>query len=701
MNDVVKSGATPEPSAIRDASNQNVEGAAGKLSILQKMKKNREVRAPKEMSVDAWLELCRTNKGAYADHADRMLDAIGEPEVVDTRLSTDERERRVFGNQKVLRYRPFSNFYDSEAVVSKLVGYIKNGAPGMVVLRGPVGSGKTEIATLAEHLMETKPIYVLKCKVTNKISPFNDSPTCLFSDNDVAPDVSAEYGIPARYLRTKMSSWVAKRLEKHNHDIDSAFSVVEIYPSVDSQIGVSKIDPQDPKSANLGLLIGEVDITMVGEDDPLDHDRVLASGDPDAYIPGAFAKSNQGMFHGAEFFRNNPALLNSFLEGVTTGYYTGDKGVGTLPMDQLIIITTNDPVWQDFISKNDSDAARNRILVIDVPYTLRMSEEIKIYKKLLAKSRHSDAPIAPKTLDVLAEFAVVSRMKDGIDGKLKPYDRHIRARVWNGDVVDGSQGKVPTRNELREAASPDEGMDGFSIREADTVMKNSFNARSNEGIYESDPILALESLDQFVKDADSQTLSNDKKKEYLSYISNIRARYEKDIRKVINQAMIDADDGVCQVQFDKYLFLAEKWLEQEDYVDPASGERTDYAKIDQILGKMEKKAGVTNPAEFRRTAVEGVNRELARIAKKNIGKPVEEQESVQVRWDSYEPLAKVIKAQHEIDQETRLHIFKAKAEADLKTDEEKRQWSRFNQNMKEYGMTPTMIARHLHRLELC
>lgn len=180
-------------------------------------------------------------------------------------------------------------------------------------------------------------------------------------------------------------------------------------------------------------------------------------------------------------------------------------------MNQLIIITTNDPVWQEFISKNDSDAARNRITIIDVPYTLRMSEEMKIYEKLLKKSRHADVPIAPKTLDVLAEFAVVSRLKDGKEGALKPYDKHIRARVWNGEVVDGSEGKIPMLKELREKADPSEGLDGFSIREADNVLKNSFNMRANEGIYESDPLLLLAALEEYVKDQDSKSIPEAKK----------------------------------------------------------------------------------------------------------------------------------------------------------------------------------------------
>ena len=389
--------------------------------------------------------------------------------------------------------------------------------------------------------------------------------------------------------------------------------------------------------------------------------------------------------------------MNTFLEGVTTGYFTGTKGVGNLPMKQARIFTTNDPVWKKFTGENDSDAARNRITVIDVPYSVRMSEEKKIYEKLLKKAGFDKESMAPKTLDILAEFAVVSRLKDGKDGSLKKFDKHTRAAVLNGDIPDVAESKMPTLRELKKNADPDEGMDGFSLRDAERVLKNTFNARSVEGIREADPILLIETLRKFIDKADEKTIPD--KGTYKEYANTLAERYKKEAMDLINGAIIDADDGACQAMFDRYLLLAEKWLEKEDYIDPTSGERTDFDRIEKALSGMEKKAGVTVTAdEFRRDAVSGINRELANIAKRNRGKAPEDQEELMVKWDAYEPLAKVIRAQHEMDQEARRHILKAKSESDLKSDEEKRQYSRFHKNLHEHGLTDTMIARHLHHL---
>ena len=128
------------------------------------------------------------------------------------------------------------------------------------------------------------------------------------------------------------------------------------------------------------------------------------------------------------------------------------------------------------------------------------------------------------------------------------------------------------------------------------------------------------------------------------------------------------------------------------------GEEINMGAIKKSLEGMEKRAGITQPEEFRQSVVSGVNRELARIARANAGKAPEDQEPALVKWNTYEPLAKVIRAQHETDLESRRHIIKAKSDSDLRTDEEKRQYTRFYENMHEQGYTDTMVNRMLLEL---
>lgn len=671
-----------------ETSNDNARSASPFSRLKAKAKDQEAVT----MSPTSWLDKAPTDPGVYASFADRLTKAIGEPDVIDPKDMSNQ-ERIALGNQKTLRYTPFSKLYDKEGVISNIVTYIKNGGSGLLVLRGPVGSGKTEIATELEKLAEKEPMYILKCKTTGELSPFNDHPLCLVSDDDMREVAHEEFGIPKRYLKEIKSPWVTKRLEAAGGDVDSAFEVAKVHPSREKQIGIAKLDPKDNQSPDINALIGEKDINKTGEEDPLDEDKTMSAGDPDAYIPGAFSKSHGGVFHGAEFFRNNPAMLNTFLEPVTEGYFTGDAGIGMLPMNQLIVLTTNDPVWQAVLKKADSDALHNRSHVVDVGYTLRMSEEMKIYAKLLEKNGLEEKPMAPKTLDLLAEFAVVTRLKEGQDKALEVYDPHVRAKVLNGERVDGADKKIPKIHELKAKASKGEGLDGFSIRDAERVMKACFNARANEGIEEADPVLMIETLRNFIAQADEKTIPGSLAEKYTAALEVLEDRTKKSVQKTINTALIDADEGVCQAQFDKYMEYAQAYLDEETL--HYMGEEINKASIKKYLETMEKKAAITQPEEFRHTVVSAVAREEARIGRMNRGKPPEEQEDVKVKWDTYEPLAKVIRAQHEADLETRRHIIKAKSDADLKTDEEKRQYTKFYENLHEQGYTDTMVNRML------
>lgn len=670
--------------------------AASAGGLLGRLKSRTQELKEEKMTVEAWMELCKTDSGAYASFSDRLLKAIGQPTIVDTRLE-DQQTRLVYSGKKIARYKPFKDLYDSEAAVSKLVSRIENGAR-IIVLRGPVGSGKTEMATTLEKLIETQPIYLLKCKVTDAISPFNDTPLCLFSKDDIADDAAKELKIPRRYLNQVPSAWVMKRLAHHDGDVNAAFDVVKVYPSRELQRGVAKLDPKDPKTADMDSLVGAVDMTMVGEEDKLNPGKTLKEGDPDAYRPGIFSMSNGGVFHAAEFFRNNAALMNAFLEGVTTGYFTGNGGVGTLPMNQLVVITTNDPVWKKFSAENESDAARNRVEVIDVPYTLRLSDEMRIYEKLLKGHVFFEKQRAPGTIELLAKFAIATRLKDGELNSLKAYDPFIRGRVLNGEIPDGPSNKVPKIHELRQKASKDEGLSGFTIRDADRVLKDTFNARATEGIQEADTILLIETLRNFIAAANPNDISEDDKKRYMAFVATLAEENKKELEKKINAAIIDADDATCQRMFDEYLQFADAWINSKDMFTE-KGEPIEMAKVEKYLTDFEKRASVTNGPEFRKAAVASIDSELARIGKSNMGKPLEEQKPVMVRWDSYEPIAKAIRAQHAVDNDTRRQILRAKNDSDLRTEEERRQRGRFHENMRNDGYTPTMVDRILHHLD--
>ena len=78
------------------------------MSILEKIKTNYSA-STNEMTVAAYLDECKKNPKVYAKPAERILDAIGEAEMVDTRQ--DPVLSRIFSNKRIKVYPAFRDFY--------------------------------------------------------------------------------------------------------------------------------------------------------------------------------------------------------------------------------------------------------------------------------------------------------------------------------------------------------------------------------------------------------------------------------------------------------------------------------------------------------------------------------------------------------------------------------------------------------------
>ncbi|MFP5472937.1 MAG: PrkA family serine protein kinase, partial [Gammaproteobacteria bacterium] len=220
------------------------------------------------MSLQDYLNVCKRDATAYATAAERMLKAIGDPEVVDTR--NDPRLSRIFANKVIKIYPAFREFYGMEDAIEQVVSYFRHAAQGLeekkqiLYLLGPVGGGKSSIAERLKQLMEQVPFYAIQG------SPVNESPLGLFDAAEDGEILEKEYGIPRRYLQRILSPWAVKRLEEYGGDIRQ-FKVVKRYPSVLKQIAVAKTEPGDENNQDISSLVGKVDIRKLetyAQDDP-------------------------------------------------------------------------------------------------------------------------------------------------------------------------------------------------------------------------------------------------------------------------------------------------------------------------------------------------------------------------------------------------------------------------------------------------
>ena len=609
-----------------------------------------------EMSIEDYLALCKRDPGAYASAAERMLAAIGTPETVDTR--NDQRLSRIFSNRVIKRYPAFAEFYGMEDVIAQIVAFFKHAAQGLeerkqvLYLLGPVGGGKSSIAERLKQLMEAKPIYALKG------SPVNESPLGLFPPVQYGAMLESEYGIPQRYLSGIMSPWALKRLTEFGGDI-SQFRVARVQPSVLRQIAISKTEPGDENNQDISSLVGKIDIRKLDQ---------FSQNDADAYsYSGGLCLANQGLLEFVEMFKAPIKMLHPLLTATQEGNFKGTEGISAIPFNGLILAHSNESEWQTFRNNKHNEAFLDRIYIVKVPYCLQVTEEVKIYSKLLTNSSLLSAPCAPGTLEMMAQFSVLSRLKAPENSSI-----YSKMRVYDGESLKDQDPKAKAYQEYRDYAGTDEGMNGVSTRFAYKILSSVFNYDQTE--VAANPVHLMYVLEQRIARED---LPEEMQRRYLDFIKGwLAPRYAEFIGKEIQTAYLESYAEYGQNIFDRYVTYADCWIQDEDFRDPETGECFDRAALNAELEKIEKPAGIANPKDYRNEIVNFVLRARANHGGKN------------PTWSSYEKLREVIEKKMFSNTEDLLPVisFNAKASAE---DINKHQ--NFVSRMVEKGYTEKQV----------
>ncbi|PKG38962.1 PrkA family serine protein kinase [Psychromonas sp. Urea-02u-13] len=626
------------------------------MSIFNHYQQRYESTQEEELSIEEYLKLCKQDPGAYASSAERMLKAIGEPELVDT--SHDPRLSRIFSNKIIKRYKHFTDFYGMEECIEKIVSFFKHAAQGLeekkqiLYLLGPVGGGKSSLAEKLKALMEDQPIYCLKG------SPVYESPLGLFDATEDGQILLEDYGIPLRYIGTIMSPWAVKRLHEFNGDI-SQFRVVKRYPSILDQVAITKTEPGDENNQDISSLVGKVDIRKL-EDFP--------QNDPDAYsFSGGLCLSNQGLMEFVEMFKAPIKVLHPLLTATQEGNFNSTEGLGAIPFEGTILAHSNESEWQTFKNNKNNEAFIDRVYIVKVPYCLRVSEETHIYEKLLENSSLSKSPCAPDTLEMLAQFSILSRIKEPDNSNL-----FSKMRIYDGENLKDTDPKAKSIQEYHDNAGVDEGMNGLSTRFAFKILSKVFNFDATE--VAANPVHLLYVLEQQIEQEQFQPEIQEK---YLAFIKEYLApRYVDFIGKEIQTAYLESYSEYGQNIFDRYVIYADFWIQDQEFRDPDTGEILDRASLNEELEKIEKPAGISNPKDYRN---EIVNFVLRARANNNGDNPA---------WHSYEKLRTVIEKKMFSNTEDLLPVisFNAKASND---DQKKHQ--DFVNRMTERGYTEKQV----------
>ncbi len=631
-------------------------------NVLDAFSREYAARTWTEMSLWDYLEGCRDDPMMYASPAERMLSAIGEPQIFDT--SRDDRLGRIFQNRTIRIYPYFSDFYGMEDTIERIVGFLRHAAQGLeerkqiLYLLGPVGGGKSSLAERLKQVMEEEPVYVLKAG--DRLSPIYESPLGLFDPARHGATMEERYKIPRRRLTGLCSGWAIKRLDDFEGDI-SKFKVVRLHPSKVRQICVAKTEPGDENNQDISSLVGKVDIRKL---------EYFGQEDPDAYAySGGLNVTTQGILEFVEMFKAPLKMLHPLLTATQENNYMGTEGIGALPYQGLILAHSNESEWKSFKSNRNNEAFLDRISVIKVPYCLRVDEEVSIYDKLVGQSELARAVRAPGTLEMMARFSVLTRLKEHENSSL-----YAKLRVYNGESLKDTDPQAKTVHEYRDAAGVDEGMDGLSTRFAYKVLSETYNFDTQE--VAADPVHLMYVLESAIR---REQFPSETEQKYLTFIkAELAPRYAEYIGKEIQKAYLESYEDYGQNLFDRYISYADAWVENQDYKDPDTGQLLNREMLDQELSKTEKPAGIANPKDFRNEVVKYALRQRAASGGNN------------PRWTSYEKIREVIEKRMFSQVEELLPVISFGTKKD---SESEKKHQAFLERMVAHGYTERQVRR--------
>jgi serine protein kinase len=367
-----------------------------------------------------------------------------------------------------------------------------------------------------------------------------------------------------------------------------------------------------------------------------------------------------------EMFKAPIKVLHPLLTATQEGNFNGTENIPAIPFQGIILAHSNESEWETFSNDKKNEAFLDRVYIVRVPYCLRVEEEVEIYKKLLKHSSLSQAPCAPQTLDLLAKFCVMTRLKNPENSNL-----YSKMRIYNGESLKDSDPKAKSLQEYRDDAGIAEGMNGISTRFAFKVLSKVFNHDSEE--VAANPVHLFYVLENEIVKLQFHKETEDY---YLNILkSKISTKYAEFIGDEIQKAYVDSYQEYGQNLFERYITYADHWCQDNDFRDPETGQQFDRVALNEELEKIEKPAGIANPKDFRNDIVQFYLRHRA----KNGEAPT---------WDSYEKIRNVIEKRIFSKTEDIIPVISFTSKASK--DEEKKH-SEFINRMKDRGYTNKQI----------
>lgn len=454
--------------------------------------------------------------------------------------------------------RLFSHeLFGMDSSLRRITDYFKAASAGsevgrrLLLLLGPPSGGKSSLVILLKRGLEEYShtdegaLYALKGSPLHE-NPLNLVPYTLRSEfrETYAVDIQGELSPFSRAI-----------LE---HEFDGNFMqypVERIFLSESNRVGVGTYAPHDPTTADIADLIGSVDLSKVSE--------YGDEGDPRAWSwSGAVYAASRGLLEMIEILK----VKREFLYLLLTLTQEKNVKVSRFPLihvDETILAHTNLAEFRKFLQEKENEALLDRMVIVQVPYTLNYRDEARIYRKLIAQApTFREVHLDPHALEVAAVFAVLSRLKPS---EREDLDLSKKIRLYAGEDVEGysSTETDRLRHEFEE-----EGLSGVSPRFVVNALSNAISSSEAKSVTSMELLVTL-------KDAiDNDARIDPKlKRSWVDFLVTARKDfYNHWVKEDVHKALFVSFEEESENLLEKYLDEVEAALDNREVADPITGE---------------------------------------------------------------------------------------------------------------------------------
>ena len=584
----------------------------------------------------------------------RIYDMITAAGATSIQENDDPRTKRLYKDEPVKVYGFFADeFFGIERTIAQIVRYFHSASlkgeesRQVLYLMGPVGSGKSSLVERIQRgLEQLSPVYSIEgC-------PMNEEPLHLIPRH-LRREFEKMLGV---HIEGDLCPVCRYRLKVEFNQRYEEFPVETRNFSKRNRVGVGVVPPVDPNNQDTSVLIGSEDISKLDQ---------YSEGDPRVLeLNGALNVGNRGIVEFIEVFKNETEYLHAMITATQEKVIPAPGRHGMVYVDTTILAHSNEAEWQKFKADHTNEAILDRIVVVKVPYNLRLSEEVKIYQKII---RNSDfrAHVAPHTLEIASMFAILSRLEP-----TNKCDLLTKLKLYNGEEVveKGKTKKIDVR-ELRDDAKR-EGMNGISTR---FIMKALDNALSDNAAGNCiNPINVREALIAMVKEAD---LPDDTRKQHLEFLQDVlHKEYLEILEKEITKAFVYSYQEQAESLFQNYLDHAEAYVNKTRVRDRNTKE--ELQPDEGFLKSIEEQIAIIG------SAAEGFRQEVIAYLWAT------SRRNERISYQSYEPLKEAIEKRlmSSVRDISRI-ITKARTRDEEQTDK----YNVMVQNLIENGYCPSCV----------